>query len=284
MHENPYLGINAHLNSSLQAPGELYQPALWPTFHGQHITNIVESLNAQLPSHYIAFGEQSLQVRGVDDDLPPSEKPKPDVSIFQRGVGQGPVAVAEAVTPTWEAELADVVELVPQPRAAVVRELLPQRKIGRIVARIELLSPSNKPGSPNHPAYAARRAECLDERVPLVELDYLHETPPVVGLPRYPTHPDSFPYHLVVSDPRPDWSRGKVRVYSFKVGDPITKLPLPLAKDEGLVFDLDAVYQHTFQAGRWGDILDYNVEPERFATYRADDQTRIKALMTRLAV
>ncbi len=42
-----------------------------------------------------------------------------------------------------------------------------------------------------------------------------------------------------------------------------------------------AVYHHTFRAGRWGDLLDYNTSPEHFETYRADDQQRIRAIMVK---
>jgi len=245
MRNNPYPGINAHLNSLLQTPGSIDQPSMWSGFHSQHITHIGEALNDQLPDHYIAMGEPSLQLRNVDIE--------------------GSFEISEPIK---------------HPMATVIRELLPQRALGRIVARIELLSPANKPGGRHYELYAIKRSDALESDVPLIEIDYLHESASIVpGLPAYPNHPDSRPYAIIVSDPRPDWQQGKVRVYGFLVGSPVAAFPLPLADDERLDFNLDPVYQQTFRLGRWGDLLDYTIEPERFHTYSATDQARIRTIM-----
>ncbi len=285
MRENPYPGLNAHLNSLLQTPGTEDQPSIWHSFHTLHIAHIAEALNAQLPDHYIAFSEQSLQKRTSDDDFGTIEvqRPQPDVTVFQQGTGVV-VAVAVALEPTWQARIADVLEPVKQPRAVIIRELLPQGKLGRIVTRIELLSPSNKPFHRHYPAYEARRMEAIDSDVPLIEIDYLHESRSVLlQLPIYPSHPDAHPYSIIVSDPRPNWTEGKISVYAFGVGEPMARFPVPLANDERLVFDLTPVYQHTFLAGRWGNLLNYTTAPERFDIYSPTDQERIRALMTKSA-
>jgi hypothetical protein len=174
MRENPYPGINAHLNSSLQTPDTDDQPALWHSFHSEHIINIVQTLNAQLPDHYVAHGEQSLQNRASIDDFGTIEfdQPRPDVTIFQQGAAAG-VTEAVALSPTWQAAIADVLEPVKQPRAAIIREAAPMGKLGRIVARIELISPSNKPNNRHYASYQARRYEAIDSGVPLIEIDYL---------------------------------------------------------------------------------------------------------------
>jgi hypothetical protein len=284
MRENPYPGINAHLNSLLQTPGTDDQPAIWHTFHTQHVANIGEALNAQLPDHYIAFSEQSLQKRTIEDDFGTIEvhRPQPDVTVFQQGTGRTPEAVA--IAPTWQARIADVLEPVKQPRAVVIREVSSQGKLGRVVTRIELLSPSNKPFHRHYPAYEARRMEAIDSDVPLIEIDYLHESRSVLlQLPIYPTASNSHPFSIIVSDPRPNWSEGKVSVYAFDAAEPIARFPVPLANDEQIVFDLTPVYQHTFRAGRWGNLLDYTTTPERFETYHVNDQQRIRDIMTKVA-
>lgn len=291
MSDNAYAGVNAHLNSSLQAAGTPDQPAIWPGFHGQHVTNITEALNAFLPSHYYAISEQSFQIRALDVlGEAETRRPKPDVSVFHRDYeltgaasAAGGIAGTATLIPTWEAALAEVIDPTDQPRAVVIRELVPQHKLGRVVARIELLSPSNKPGGSNYESYAVKRANAIAEGIPLIEIDYLHEDPPViVQMPMYPHDADAYPYAIIVSDPRPEWMRGRVQVYGFSVDEPIKRFPLPLSNDKALVFDLNPVYQHTFQAGRWGDILvDYRGEPERFHTYSATDQNKIRAVMAR---
>lgn len=281
MRHNPYPGNNAPLNSMLQTPGSIDQPSMWSGFYSQHITNIVEALNMQLPDHYIAIGEHSLQTRNVDvEGIVALEKPKPDVSVYQQGAAQAGIQSAALLAPTWEVPMVETLEPIKHPMAAVIRELLPQRALGRIVARIELLSPVNKPGGRHYEVYAIKRSDALESDVPLIEIDYLHESASLIpGLPAYPAHPDARPYAIIVSDPRPDWQQGKVRVYGFLVGSPVAAFPLPLADDERLDFNLDPVYQQTFRLGRWGDLLDYTVEPERFHTYSATDQARIRTIM-----
>jgi hypothetical protein len=281
---NPYPGINAHLNSLLQTPGTIEQPSMWPSFHSRHITYIADDLNSHLPTHYLAFSEQSLQIENLDfGGIRSILSPRPDVAIFQRSesasTGGNIIEVA-----TWEAPVAEVVEPIKQPKAVVIRELLAQHRLGHIVARIELLSPSNKPGGSNYDAYLVNRFHALENHIPLIEIDYLHEYPPIVPqVPPYPSQPDAYPYWITVTDPRPDWKLGKARGYGFRVSEPIKKFVIPLANDEKIEFDLNPVYQQTFQAGRWNDLLDYTVEPERFHTYSAADQTFIRQIMVQMS-
>jgi hypothetical protein len=281
---NPYPGIDAHVNSMLQTPSTPEQPAIWHSFHTQHITHIMDALNAQIMPQFIALGEQSLQTRGYDTGGQVEiMSPVPDVTIFQ----QTPVAIAlppqTAVQPKWRARLAEVLEPIPQPRAILIREMLPQSRLGQIVARIELLSPSNKPGGSHYQGYNARRISAIDTGVPLIEIDYLHEQrSPELRLPRYPQVPDAYPYHVLINDPRAGWDAGEVQAFSFHLNEPLTSFPLPLPGVEGVVFDLNAAYQHSLTVGPWRTIVDYTQPPERFDTYSADDQAFIRQMMAQI--
>lgn len=281
MRENPYQGINAHFNSSLQAHGTKDQPSIWPPFHFQHIADIVAALNVQLPPHYAAYGEHSLQVRGLDEGGEKvSFKPKPDIGIFQQSEVRGGGMPVTELAPTWEASIYEVIEPKPQFFSAVIREVYPQGKMGRLVTRIELLSPSNKPKGSNYNDYIEKRFDALHSEIPLIEIDYLHEQAPILPqIPAYPKAKGAYPYSIIVTDPRPDWFVGTIQAYGFGVNEAIKKFLLPLAKDEHLIFDLSSVYQHTFQTGRWTGSFDYTKEPERFATYSAEDQAKIRAVM-----
>ncbi len=279
MRENPYPGVNAHLNSLLQTPGTPEQPSMWPGFHLAHIAHIVDALNDQLPDQYVAIAEQSLQSRGLDIAIEP-ERPKPDVTIFRQPSPSPMAASSVTAAPFWEAPLIAIMDPVQQPRAVIIREVAPQHTLGRVVTRIELLSPSNKPGGSGADGYAARRQEALDSSVPLIEIDYLHESPSVIAqLPHYPTHAQSYPFIILVSDPRPVWSQGALRAYGFRVGEQPQTFPLPLMGDDELPFNLTSVYDRTFRGGRWGSFLDYAREPERMHTYRDDDQKTIRSIM-----
>lgn len=283
--DNPFKGVNPHLNSELQTPGTNNDPALWASFHAHHVTNIAEVLNQQLPENYVAYTEQSLQVRGVDwGDEVVSHRPRPDVSVYQT-VSRTQSPFAEAViAPDWEATLAEALEPIEYYAAVVIRQPGTQNRLGKIVARLELLSPANKPDGSHAAAYRDRRVESLASGVPLIEIDYLHESATVIPkLPVYPHESGSYPYTVAVSDPRPDWQTGQVKVYGAVVNQPLPRVPIPLAGAEGIVFDFDPVYQHTFKARRSHTLIkSYDTPPVRFETYSQADQKRILQHITEL--
>src|SRR5258707_15191741 len=113
LRKNQYRGVNAHLHSMLQTPGTASDPSSWKSFHAQHIVNITEYLNAQLPEGYLAVNEQSLQILSeTDGGLPLQTRPIPDSSIFrQRTQRAGARSQAGAVAePTWEAAVEQTLE------------------------------------------------------------------------------------------------------------------------------------------------------------------------------
>jgi hypothetical protein len=76
---------------------------------------------------------------------------------------------------------------------------------------------------------------------------------------------------------------GGLLAYEFDVDQPIPTITIPLAGDEAIKFNFDAVYQHTFQTGRWGNQVDYEREPDRIETYGQADQARIRARLRAVA-
>jgi hypothetical protein len=244
--KNPYPGINSHLNSLLQTPGTDDQPSIWHSFQVHLVGNISDCLNTTLPINYIAFCEPSLQIRC-------------EHSIMQ----------------LQEIDPEDLMT------AVVVRKLSGQATLGLPVLRIELLSPSNKPGGSHYTAYRSRRIEAIESNIPLVEIDYLHESvSPIVGLPRYPQHENSYPYYIAIHDNRPTWKEGFTTVYGFPVGRTIPKLILPLDDKNTIEFDFDAPYQHTYERGRWAQLIQLDKQPARFDTYNQVDRNTIS---TRIA-
>ncbi len=284
--KNQYYGINANLHSILQEKSD--DPSMWPGFHTQHIVNLAEALNRQLPRHYIAISEQSLQIKTEDFDTGKAGaiSPKPDVSIYQgakRGAQGAAAALAEPAAPTRTENLQEILgqveKIIP---SVVIRDTREHGRLGKAVTRIELLSASNKRGGSGYVGYLANRATALRSGTSLVELDYLHEShSPISKLPDYPAGRDSHPYYIAVSDPRP--MLGRLLAYEFDVDQPIPTITIPLAGDEAIKFSFDAVYQHTFQTGRWGNQVDYEREPDRIETYGQADQARIRARLRAVA-
>lgn len=283
--ENPYAGVNAHLNSELQTPGsEEEGPAIWHAFHTDHVTHIADFLNMQLPPRYVARSEQSLQVRTLDFEsgVTKTRRPEPDVSIYQQRTGASNPGLSPSVAPTWEEMLEQTMDFEEHfMPSVVIRDLQTNRKLGSVVTRIELLSPSNKPPYSGYELYRKGRNEALYSGIPLIEIDYLHELPAaLLKYPLYPSSPDAHAYAIIVNEPRPSISKGKARGFGFDVDMPFPKISIPLSDEESLDFDFGAVYHHTFNGGRWGGMINYAELPVRFETYSLADQARIRARMT----
>jgi hypothetical protein len=275
--KNVYRGINAHLNSLLQTPGTEASPALWHTFHTSHIGHITDFLNDLLPGNYIAFSEQSLQIRTENLETVTYLEREPDVAIYGRS-SETQMLTGTATAPVRLAlkETLDINEHYI--KATVIREVEEHNVLSRIAARLELLSPSNKPGYSGYDGYRKGRNEALFSSVPLIELDYLHETLLPYNAPR------SQAYDILVSDPRPSVEAGSAESYPFDVDAPFPIIDIPLLGDDVLTFDFGAVYQFTFERGKWGTFIDYASPPPRFGTYSPADQARIRAVMERAAV
>ncbi|MBC8098126.1 MAG: DUF4058 family protein [Armatimonadetes bacterium] len=162
-------------------------------------------------------------------------------------------------------------------RTAIVIYHLVHQTLGAPITRLELLSPINKSGR-GRESYIDKRELALRGGLPLVELDYLHETPPPLRkLPNYRRgDPNAYPYLVIVSDPRPALALGQTEVYGFAVDAPAPTVSIPLAGADRLMFDFDAVYQHTFASlPAYAQRVDYERLPDRFETYQPADQARI---------
>jgi hypothetical protein len=152
----------------------------------------------------------------------------------------------------------------------------------KVVLRLELLSPTNKPPGDGYLQYREKRNLAIEQQIPLVEVDYLHESRcPIRGVPSYTDgQRGAHPYVIAITDPRP--GVGQSFIYGFDVDAPIPVVDLPLAGDDLLTFDFGAVYQHTFASlGYFSNRVHYAELPVAFDTYSAEDQARIRDVMQR---
>src|SRR5258708_7477408 len=227
-----YLGINAHANSLMQNEfGE------WASFHHDHVTDITRALNKVLPEGYEARTERSLQIKEI---RPGSENqqettyryPQPDSTAFdvQRKHPPTwqppPIAEAELVLPVLETM--DLQE--DEPSASVIYKIEEGDKFGRPVTPIELLSPTNKPSinseagyqEPGYEQYRDKRNATLRSGLPLVEIDYLHQRPPIIRkIAGYPTPPHTHPFTTIVTNPRPSSSTATAHIHQRYVSSRI---------------------------------------------------------------
>lgn len=268
---NLYPGINPHLNSYLQQTA-----GGWESFHAELVVQTRMALDEQLPDGYLALAEKSLQI----SEISPPTRIRPDVTVYQQTPTPQPADFVMATTPTLTLAVQDTLAVTEYLTAVAIYET--NTPLGKPITRLEILSPANMAGGSHHAQYLQKRQESLQAGLALVEVDYLHETLPILSqLDAYSN--GGWPYHIIVSNPRPVLTDGVVAVYSFGVLDPIPRVPIPLTGTEALVFDFGAVYQRVFTNLRLcAAVVDYAVEPARFEAYLRDDQVRIRAFMAQV--
>lgn len=269
---NQYPGINPHLNSYLQ-----HEAGGWENFHSVYVVYLFEVLDEVLPPGYFARSEKSLQISEI--------LTKPDVTIFRTHLSIEKVYAEPATAPTTVLPILATLDEEETLNAVMIYQA-EGGPSGRPITRIELLSPANKASGSHHPKYTVKRLQTLQSGLRLVELDFLHESPPILSnIASYPDHEaNAQPYNVFVSDPRPTLEQGQMTGYAIGVMDMLPKIVLPLAGADKIAFDLGEVYTRTFNRSRFfQSIVDYEQVPVYFDRYHQDDQTRIRQHMKTLA-
>jgi len=280
--KNLYPGINIHLNSILQN-----EPGGWANFHAEHIIYIREVIDDALPEGYFARSEKSLQIGEFDPGTGQEGQSslKPDITIYrpkanQPGSGNAePAATPPALTLSIGETLAEEDELT----GLIIYQAREGSLLGRPITRIEVLSPANKPRGSHHGQYTVKRREALKSGLRLVEIDYLHQTPPIIhNLLDYSAQVDGAdPYCILVSDPRPTFEEGTTAVYLFGVTDPLPVIDIPLAGADVAQVDFGIAYNHTFERVKFFNmVVDYDQEPVEFARYHEADRKLIQQYLT----
>lgn len=283
--KNQYLGINAHLHSYWQNGGD------WTEFHASYIIDLSRTLKLQLfPLGYSAGIEKSLQIRRLDE---PDSKPESDLTIYDPDPVR-PFLVTEPQTSGKYDLVLDLPEVLEEEeesaefRAIAIYEAQPSGERGQPVAWIEVLSPSNKPGGRYGRDYRIKRQKLLDSAIVFVEIDYLHESPPTFGrIPSYRSPkrgkyltPNAHPYRILVIEPRPMITEGKLYAYHFDVDQTIPSVTIPLNGADKIEFAFGASYHRTLQEELFCfEFVDYRQLPLNFDRYSKLDQTRIAARM-----
>lgn len=290
LRDNQYKGVNAHLHSNLQNDTDA-----WSVFHGTHITLLALEIDALLPPGYIAEPERGLQIKpyhpvtGEEIRTQRTRRRKPDITIYETGASTQPVTSFSGAVTAPTLEVAAIESLTLDEEAyltAVAIRRVEDNNIGRAVTWLELLSPTNKPGGTGYHQYLEGRENTLRSGIALIELDYLHQSAPVIGaIPSYPDREQgAYPYHIAVTNPRPNLQVGRLRVYGFEVDAPMPVISIPLAENDEFTLDFGKVYHQTYASlSAFSRRVDYEREPEQMASYMADDQARIRRVMQAVA-
>jgi hypothetical protein len=221
---SPFPGMNPYLE----------HPTVWEDFHDRFLVYAAEALSAQaLPDFLVRLGEHVF-IREPDD--PDAVARHADLSaVPSPATPPRPAAAAATLT-------APVVGALPADyeRDRLTYLEVRDRQDRRVVAVVELLSPTNKKAGPERAQFEAKRRALLAGEANYVEIDLLRgwRRMPVKGLP-------ACDYYAMVS--RPD-DRPAVGLWPFGVRDPLQPVPVPLVAGRELTLDIRAALDRVYDA------------------------------------
>ena len=229
----------------------LEDPGQFPTLHGGLITAMMSQLQRTLPDGYLASANERVWIGEGTRTV------EPDNEVLRRGdfdrppepwAGNGSVA-ATATLVAAETEPV-VVEAKSDPHRERLVEIR-ARDDGRerVVAVLEVLSPSNKRRGPGRDSYLNKQHEVLGTRQHLIEIDLLRDGQVTTALPD--DHREfavrDAPYHACVSrGDLPD----RFEVYPIPLRGRLPKISIPLEPDtDPVALDLQAAFERAYDDG-----------------------------------
>lgn len=242
---SPFPGFDPYIES----------PSFWRGFHNNFIAFITEALNANLPSGFAASTEERVYLLRPEQDLYPDilllETPRSRTEENERGG----TATLVADTPFTVSYLNDEV-------VEPYIEILALGDEERVVAVIEVLSPSNKTREGyGRDAYVRKQLQLTRSDAHLLEIDFLREGQYTVAVPRQ-----------AVDARQEDWDYlirlhrgGTGFTYDFWPVSLQFHLPrvwVPLIDGfSDVVLDLQACFERAYEAGPYRRRVDYRKEP-----------------------
>ncbi len=223
----------------------LEHPILWEGVHARLIVAIANQLQPKLDPRYIASIEERVFIEGPQRRIP-------DVWIqkIREDRGLAPLVGGDADT----AVIVEVDDL--EIREARV-EILDSYHGMKLVALIEVVSPTNKAAGSGRVSYKAKQRETLARDCHLVEIDLLRQGRHVLCIPDWRVKPLK-PFDSLCCINR--WTlRNRFELYPRTLRQRFPRLRIPLAdEDPDAILDLQAVLEQVYDEGRYGRRLRYD--------------------------
>jgi hypothetical protein len=120
----------------------------------------------------------------------------------------------------------------------------------KLVALIEVVSPTNKAAGPGRVSYKAKQAETLARECHLIEIDLLSHGRHVLGIPEWRVKPFA-PYDSLCCVSR--WPlRNRFELYPRTLRQRLPRVKVPLAdEDPDVALDLQAAFEQVYIDGRY---------------------------------
>jgi Protein of unknown function (DUF4058) len=232
---NPFPGMDPYLE----------HPVLWEGVHARLIVTIANQLQPKLDPRYVTSIEERVFNEGP-------QRRVPDVWI-QKAPG---AEEAPRLTETGS-DTAVILEIEdPEIRETRV-EILDAHNAMKLVALIEVVSPTNKATGPGRASYQAKQREALAGECHLIEVDLLHAGRHVVCVPEWRVH-SLEPFDSLCCVSRWPW-RNRFELYPRKLRQRLPRLAIPLADgDPDVTLDLQAALEQVHVEGRYGRRIRYD--------------------------
>jgi hypothetical protein len=247
----------------------LEHPALWESVHAGLIVAIANQLQPKLDPRYITSIEERVSIKGP-------QRRVPDVWIRKVRDAEGMTALGEG-----ESDTAVIVEVEDLEIHETRVEILDSSHDMKLVALIEVVSPTNKAAGPGRVSYLAKQEETLARDCHLIEIDLVRHGRHILCVPEWRVE-FLKPFASLCCISRWPW-RNRFELYPRALRERLPRLGVPLA-DEGpdVMLDLQTALEQVYVEGRYWRRIRYDqlCEPsllsddqtwagERIATFRA---------------
>jgi hypothetical protein len=226
----------------------------WDELHGAWPTVIVMALNKKLPPRYVAAPQ--IHLGGYFEiDVASYQEESPLELASVGGEAEGSVATAVWAPPRPTLELSTD---LPDQDEYEVRVYDTERE-RRLVAAVEIVSPSNEDRPESRRAFVAKCAALLrqDVAVAVVDvvttrhfnlygelLEFIGQADPALADEPAPLYAAACRWRRGGDSPRPQ-PRLQTWAYTLAIGQPLPTLPLWLADSLAVPLELEATYEET---------------------------------------
>jgi hypothetical protein len=223
----------------------LEHPVLWESIHARLIVAVANQLQPHLDPRYIASIEERVFIEGP-------QRRVPDVWIQK-------VRDAEEISPLdrGECDTAVIIEVEELEIHESRVEILDSYNEMKLVALIEIVSPTNKAAGPGRESYLAKQTETLARECHLIEIDLLRKGRHVVCVEeRRVEFLKPFDFLCCVNR----WPfRNRYELYARTLRARLPRLNIPLAdEDPDITLDLQAALEQVYAEGRYGRRIRYD--------------------------
>ncbi len=237
----------------------LEHPALWHGVHTRLMVALATQLKPLIRPRYVASVEERVYLEGGE------QQRIPDVLIQQT---QKDLAISSS--PAALMDTPGVVEL----DALEVRErfvtILDRHQNMRVVAVMEVVSPSNKVAGPGRKSYRAKQNETLASEAHLIEIDLLRRGRHVLAVPKGQVQALADYRYLACVNRWPQ--RKRFEIYPRGLRDPLPRIRVPLAEnDPDVPLDIQAALEQVYDDGDFSLRVRYD-QPCKPSLKAADQQ------------